>query len=121
MIIFIKESIYLIWKNNEDDYFVIGELAKEKNLYVFKYYEENIYEAINGGFKPFPSMPDISAIYFSYGLFPIFLSRLPDEKRIDMPDILKRYNMEKYDEFELLKRSGATSPIDTFKFCKIRQ
>lgn len=33
-------------------------------------------------------------------------------------EILKTYGMTEYDEFELLKRSGAKLPIDNYEFVK---
>jgi hypothetical protein len=49
-------------------------------------------------------------------LFPTFSSRLPDKKRRDIDEILKKYKLDEYDEYKLLKKSGARLPIDNLKF-----
>ena len=41
---------------------------------------------------------------------------MPDPKRRDINDILQEYGLKAYDEFELLKRSGARLPIDSYEF-----
>ena len=49
-------------------------------------------------------------------MFSVFSSRLPDRKRKDIDKILKKYNWEKYDSYEFLKKSGARLPIDNLQF-----
>ena len=50
---------------------------------------------------------DLNRVYKSEKLFPIFASRLPDRKRKDIKMILDKYDLEEYDEYMLLKRSGS--------------
>ena len=59
-------------------------------------------------------------MYRSEELFPAFSSRLPDRKRKDIDKILKKYNLDEYDTYELLKRSGAKLPIDNLQFVGCR-
>ena len=49
-------------------------------------------------------------------LFPVFASRLPDRKREDIDKILQKYGLKEFDEYELLKKSGARLPIDNLEF-----
>ncbi|MCB2298617.1 hypothetical protein [Clostridium tagluense] len=49
-------------------------------------------------------------------MFPAFSSRLPDKRRKDVKEILAKYKLEKYDSFELLKKSGGKLPIDCLEF-----
>lgn len=110
-----RDYIYLIWKDNDSrTQYTVGELSKN-GKYEFKYIIE-INEAIKKGFKPFISMNDINKTYCSDELFPIFSSRLPDERRRDIDKILQKYELSEYDEFELLRKSGTELPIDTLKF-----
>lgn len=60
--------------------------------------------------------PDINKTYTDTKLFSVFASRLPDKKRKDIQNILKKYGLEEFDEYMLLKRSGARLPIDSFEF-----
>lgn len=41
---------------------------------------------------------------------------MPDRKRRGIEKILSKYDLQEYDEFKLLKRSGARLPIDTLEF-----
>ncbi len=66
--------------------------------------------------KPFD---DKNKIYKSDILFPIFSSRLPDSKRKDINKILDKYNLDKYDEFDLLVKSKGKLPIDSLSFVEI--
>ena len=50
------------------------------------------------------AFPDLSKTYYNDILFPAFSSRLPDKNRVDIVDILKKYDLEEYDEYELLKK-----------------
>lgn len=68
------------------------------------------------GFSPLISFEDTNRVYKSQELFPVFSSRLPDRKRKDINKILKRYGLEQYDSYELLKRGGAKLPIDNLQF-----
>ena len=65
-----------------------------------------------GMLRPFPE----EKVYRSDKMFPVFSCRLPDPKRRDIDSILKKYGMEKYDEYDLLKKSGARLPIDSYEF-----
>ncbi len=55
-------------------------------------------------------------VYESDVLFPVFASRLPDRKRRDINKILEKYGLVEFDEFELLRKSEARLPIDTYSF-----
>lgn len=110
-----KDYLFLIWKSGESGkQYIVGQLAKNSQ-YEFKYYEE-VREAIEDGFSPLLCFPDLDKVYKNERLFPVFASRLPDKKRKDIQSILKKYGMEQYDEYMLLKQSGARLPIDALQF-----
>ena len=113
----IVKEIYLTWRNKNKNY-VVGTLVKDC-IYKF-YYSHDILDAMKEGFKPLIDFPDINTEYWSWSdkLFPTFACRLPDKKSIDMPKILKKYKMKEYDEFVMLKNSGAKLPIDSLEFVK---
>lgn len=106
--------LYLIWKDPETRRnFTIGKLTRGEK-YIFEYCED-AGEAEEAGWKLLGTFPDYQ-VYESESLFPVFSSRLPDKKRRDISKILKKYGLKEYDEFELLRRSGARLPIDTYEF-----
>lgn len=110
-----KDYLYLIWKQPETrKQYIVGILSKN-GLFEFEYGKE-INEARENGFQGIAAFEDFSKKYTSEKLFPVFASRLPDKKRRGISDILKRYNLDEYDEYLLLKNSGARLPIDTFEF-----
>lgn len=110
-----NDYIYLIWKDPKTRRnFTIGELSKNSN-FEFRYGHE-IEKAVDCGFQLLTSFPDKEKTYESTNLFPAFSSRLPDRKRRDIDKILSKYSLPSYDEYELLKRSGARLPIDTYEF-----
>jgi hypothetical protein len=86
-------------------------LVRDGNLYKFGYLGE--------GFKTLVAFPDRGKIYVSDKLFPSFSSRIPDRRRSDIGHILNNYNLDGYDEFELLKRSGGRLPTDSIEFVGI--
>lgn len=110
-----KDYIYLIWKDPKSRRnFIIGELSRN-DQYEFKYGFE-VEEAIENGFELLIPFVDLDKVYKSDTLFSAFSSRLPDRKRRGIENILKKYNMSEFDEYELLKKSGARLPIDNLEF-----
>lgn len=73
----VKWSNYKLQKE-----YTIGILIHDRG-YIFKYDLEQVYEAINDGFRPFVEFPDIRETYTSQELFSTFAIRLqsatPDE------------------------------------------
>ncbi len=49
-------------------------------------------------------------------MFASFSSRLPDRRRVDIDNILNKYGLTTYDEFELLRRTKSKLPIDNYSF-----
>lgn len=106
--------LYLIWQDpNSRRNFIIGKLTRGEK-YKFEYMPE-AEEARKEGWHELNAFPKVEE-YFSDIVFPIFSSRLPDRKRRDINEILKKYSLQSYDEFELLRKSGAQLPIDTYHF-----
>lgn len=106
--------LLLIWKDPETRRnYTVGKLTRG-DFFTFQYYgeAENAEEA---GWKLLGAFPTYRE-YRSNTMFPVFSSRLPDKKRRDIQNILEKYGLMEYDEFELLRRSGARLPIDTYEF-----
>lgn len=110
-----KDYLYLVWKDNETRrLFTVGELSRN-GQFEFMYGLE-VEEAIGKGFNLLLPFPEVNKVYECPKLFPIFASRLPDKRRKGIEKILNKYNMDEYDEYTLLKRSGASLPIDNLQF-----
>ncbi len=110
-----KDYLYLIWKEpiSRRNY-IVAQLSKNSQ-YEFCYGHE-IDEAIEKGFELLIPFDNINKVYKSDTLFPTFSSRLPDSKRRGIEKILAKYGLEEFDEYMLLKRSGARLPIDSLEF-----
>lgn len=110
-----RDYIYLVWKDVETRRkYIVGQLSKN-GQFEFSYGFE-VQEAIKNGFKKLIPFEKINKTYKSDILFPAFSSRLPDKKRKGIKDILLKYDLTEYDDYKLLKRSGAKLPIDNLEF-----
>lgn len=110
-----KDFLYLIWKSEKSrKQYIVGQLTRN-GQYEFQYCLE-VKSAIADGFTPLLCFPEWDKVYKDKKLFSVFASRLPDKKRKDIRDILNKYGMSEYDEYMLLKRSGARLPIDSLEF-----
>lgn len=106
--------LFLIWKDPQTRRnYTVGKLEKIGNTFAFEYGEE-AEEAKKAGWELLEAFP-LEVRYESEAVFPAFSSRLPDRKRRDISKILQKYDLEDYDEFELLRKSGARLPIDTYE------
>ena len=112
-----RDYIYLVWKDYDTrQRFIIGELSKN-GCYQFKIYKiQDIDRAIKKGFELLIAFPNLKDIYQSKEIFPAFSSRLPDRRRKDIKEILDKYKLDRYDAFELLKKSGGKLPTDSLEF-----
>lgn len=93
----------------------IGQLAKTDKGYTFKYLDtfDNAHRPIWANIIPFN---DRLKVYESKKMFASFSSRLPDRRRVDIDNILNKYGLTTYDEFELLRRTKSKLPIDNYSF-----
>ncbi len=109
-----KKHLFLIWKDPQTRRnFTVGKLCRN-GKYTFEYYGD-FGKAENYGWSKFEVFPE-EKVYESDVLFPVFASRLPDRKRRDINKILEKYGLDEFDEFELLRKSEARLPIDTYSF-----
>lgn len=109
------DFIYVVWQDaNSRQNFVIGILTRNGG-YEFCY-GMDLKDAREKGFTPLVAFPSFEKEYRESELFPTFACRLPDKRRRDISSILQKYGLVEYDEFELLKRSGAKLPTDTLSF-----
>lgn len=114
-----KDLVYLAWTDvKTGNKYKVAKLYKENDTFYFKYILENVKEAQKDGFELLVAFPQINATYENPHLFAVFGARLPDKRRPEIAKILEEYGMTEYDEFELLKRSGAKLPTDNYEFVK---
>lgn len=118
------ENLKVVWKETVKGTrrnYAIGELTRDETStvpqFTFKYCYD-IDKAINEGFELIIPFDNRYETYTDNRLFPSFASRVPDPKRKDIVRILNKYNLERYDAFEILKASAGRLPIDNISFEK---
>lgn len=110
------KKLEIYWQCREShERFKVGELFKDKSKYIFKYVD-NVQKFEDNGFRPIFPFLDYTKKYSSQSIFPCFKNRLPDAKRKDIDSILKKYDLEEYDDFELLSKSEGRLPTDRLEF-----
>jgi len=107
------DILYLTKTDKEGNKFLIGELAKNNNEYIFKYTPEITDKP--EGFIRVPTFRDIGRIYKSDNLFLFFANRLFDKSRPDLPQLLRQYGLSDYNEWELLKATRAKLMTDGYE------
>lgn len=109
------QFLYLIWESPKTgEIYTIGKLTQSDG-YEFHYCSDMI-NALGDGFRLLVCFPEIEKTYYSKTMFSVFSCRLPDRRRKDILQILLKYGIETYDEFELLKCCKAKLPIDNLFF-----
>ena len=106
--------LYIIWKDPRSRRnYIIGKLSRE-NGFRFEYCKE--YKmAQEAGWEMLEAFPEDKK-YESKELFAAFAGRLPDPKRRGIEKILKKYGLDQYDGYELLRKSTGRQPMDTYEF-----
>ena len=107
------ETLYLMKADRHGDKILIGELAKSENEYIFKYTPGKADKP--EGFFKVPTFKDIDKVYKSSSLFLFFVNRLYDKGRPDLPQLLEKYGLGNYDEWELLKATKARLLTDGYE------
>jgi HipA-like protein len=91
----------------------VAELTRQKDRYVFKYLEA--FQRI--GLAPFPGLPDVSPLkeYSSTELPRFFAERIPDVRRPEIREWIRREQIPEHDALALLAALGRLSVTDPFE------
>jgi hypothetical protein len=110
----VENIIWMMWRNEQEESFKVGELCRKGGKYYFKYDAEGVKKAEEDGFLPLSQFPRLDVEYFREELFHSFSERLPSKREAN--SLLKEYKLKEYDVFELLKRSGGKITTDSLEF-----
>jgi HipA-like protein len=89
----------------------IGYLELKNQAWHFKYTDDfKNQEAI----APLPDFPDIHKSYESDELWPFFLIRIPSLKQPKVQKIIRKENIDQFNQVELLKRFGQKTISNPF-------
>ena len=107
------EVLYVTNADADGNRFLIGELTKTNEGYTFRYTPDA--PGKSEGFIKIPTFTELDREYVSKNLFLFFGSRLIDKARPDLPQILESYNLDSYDDWNLLKASRGRLMIDRYE------
>jgi hypothetical protein len=102
------KTLYLAWQDAFSQYwYPIGRLTWENGKYRFVYIQGSK-DAEKSGFHGLPAFPDLSEVYESDELFPLFANRLMPRSRPDYRNFIQWLSLPEHedDPFALLVRSG---------------
>ena len=106
-------KLELYWKK-ENEEFKLGILEKEQREYTFKINEEELKKAIKKGCMGIGNFDLLKEEYKSTSLFPFFKNRIPEKDNRKIKEILEEYNLNEYDEMELLRATSAELGTDNY-------
>ena len=104
----------LYWNDIEENKYLLGELYKKDNYYYFKINEDGLGMALKHGCFGIGKINILEKTNKSEDLFEFFKNRIPREDSPNIDDFLKSIGLEEYDEYEILKRTGARLLTDRY-------
>lgn len=111
------KTLFLAWKDPiSPNWFTIGRLTFDKNIYQFVY-TQGVKEAEEKcAFTPLLSFPRLNEVYTSTYLFPVFANLVMSRSRPDYSSFIEWLDLPDGgdDPLEILARSGGERVTDTF-------
>ena len=107
-------NLTLKWKSKQGNIYELGVLTKENDMYIFKINEKGLKLATHDGCMGIGNFSLLNNVEKSLKLFDFFKNRIVDEDSPKLQKILKRYNLKKYDDMQILKFTGARSMNDRY-------
>lgn len=97
------------------EHLTIATLRCENSIWEFKYTEE--FKKHSDSYTTIAGFPKIDKVYKSDSLWPFFQTRIPGLKQPAVIEILEKENIDKNNEFELLKRFGRKTISNPYELC----
>lgn len=111
-------TLFLAWRGEPSlRWWPIGRLTYDGSEYAFAYTKGAQAAASEAGFRPLLSFPDLSEVYLSKELFPMFANRVLQKGRPDYPNFVDWLDLDggEADSLALLARSGGRKETDMFE------
>lgn len=106
--------LMLKWRSKRNNIYELGILSKENDKYIFKIDEEQLKKAIKDGCMGIGNFSLLNNVEISNELFDFFKYRIVSEDSSKLDEMLRKYNLEKYDDMEILKITQAKSANDRY-------
>ncbi len=104
----------LYWMDTKDNKYILGDLYKDNDQYVFEINQQGLKEATNNGCFGIGELNLLYSKHVSDTLFDFFKRRIPSENDVNINEILAELQMDKYDEMELLRRTKGQMFTDRY-------
>lgn len=104
----------LFWSDINDNRYLLGEFYKKEGFYYFEINEEGLKIALKHGCFGLGKINILEKVNKSEELFDFFKNRIPPKGNPDINRFLKSIGLEEYDEYEILKRTGARLITDRY-------
>lgn len=108
----------LFWSDINNNKYLLGELSKKDKIYFFEINEDGLKLALKHGCFGIGRINISKRINTSEYLFDFFKNRIPQKDSPDIINFLHSIALEKYDEFEILKRTGGRLSTDRYFLCE---
>lgn len=109
-----KMILELFWDDANKNSYRIAILEQKNNMYFLYIDELNLKRATKNGCLGISNINFLKSKYISKELFKFFKSRIPEKNHPRINKILKSYNLQKYDEMELLKATEGKLETDRY-------
>jgi len=111
--------LYVGWQDAESRrWYTVGLLSTDNDVYTFSYTKGALAAEKCGNFKPFTRMNDLTKVYRSSELFPLFSNRILPRSRPEYSDYLKWLGFkdnDSTDPLSILARSGGETATDNIQ------
>ena len=111
----------LYWKDTKENEYMLGELYKKDGKYYFVINEEELKKATHNGCFGIGELNIFYTTHVSDTLFEFFKRRIPSKDNINIEEIMKELDMEKYDEMELLEKTNGILYTDRYYLRKDKE
>lgn len=107
-------KLVLKWMSKEKRQYSLGVLEKIDGKYIFETNEVELKKAIQDGCMGIGNFTFLEKRMESEELFTFFKSRIPDKNSWKINEVLKKYNLDEYDEMKLLLAKQGRSINDRY-------
>jgi len=111
------KELILSWQDMKSrEWFPVGRLSFDDGRYIFAYTKGALC-AKESGFLGLAGMIDLSKVYYSDIIFPVFQNRILNKSRPDRSDFLSwlNINLDSYSQLEELARTGGIKATDSLQ------
>lgn len=111
-------TLFVAWQDpSRRKWYPVGKLTSSGNQFSFMYTKGALEARASAGFQTLPSFPELSRIYLSHELFPLFTNRSLRESRPEYKQYLEWLLLPECDAdpLAMLARSGGQRVTDTLE------